>query len=37
MGSSVRIQKKIYVYSYLFRLLGVLSEDEFNRIKKRIY
>ncbi|WP_257985818.1 hypothetical protein [Bacillus sp. M6-12] len=32
MKGSIRIKKKIFTYSFLCKLLGVLSEEDFNRI-----
>ena len=31
-----RIQKKILKYSFLFKLLGIIDEEDYNRIKGNI-
>lgn len=35
MNQSIRIQKKIIKYSFLFKLLGLIDEEEYNRIKDK--
>jgi hypothetical protein len=31
-----RLQRRIFIYSYVFRKLGILSEQEYNRITDSI-
>ena len=37
MKGSIRIQKKVFTYSLLCRLLGILSEEEFKAINKELF
>lgn len=32
MQETLRIQKKILKYSYLFKMMGIISEEEFQKI-----
>ncbi|MDN3018179.1 hypothetical protein PH210_18540 [Paenibacillus sp. BSR1-1] len=34
MYINTRLQRRIYLYSFLFKKLGILSEQEFNNIIK---
>jgi hypothetical protein len=34
MKPSIRIQRKILTYSFLFKVLGIIDNDEYIRIKK---
>ncbi|MFE8700172.1 hypothetical protein ACFYKX_06095 [Cytobacillus sp. FJAT-54145] len=35
MRQTVRIQKKIISYSYLFKAMGIIDEKEYTKITKR--
>jgi hypothetical protein len=32
MITTPRVQRRLFIYSYLFKKLGILSEQEFNKI-----
>lgn len=32
MITTPRLQRRIFIYSYVFKMLGLLSEQEFNKI-----